>query len=325
MSYLGPNPYPLNIPPGANIPVTALDSATQTKVNNAVQRPGDTMSGDLGLQNCSLDFFTAAGAVQARFRGDPVNSIGFVNIANTAWNFYVTDAGNAVARGTFAAAGGTLTSTLSINSSSLHIRLNQANGTAGPVIQWAGGTTGITNAANTAWNYSTDDSGNTTIRGTLTVGSTLTNNGQLTQNGGVFLQVGAGAHGSGEISWLSSDGYRFYVRGRTGGGIEFVNAAYNAVVAAMADNGNLTIGSAAYQTDGNITNMGWASGQALSTVFSQKAASGGNCRLASGQNFGVVSSQGGALPLPYVVYGLTGPANGTANAITIYGAIVQAV
>jgi len=44
--YLGPNPYPLNIPPNT-IPVTSLDAPTQTKINQAVQRPGDTMTGPL--------------------------------------------------------------------------------------------------------------------------------------------------------------------------------------------------------------------------------------------------------------------------------------
>lgn len=40
-------------------------------------------------------------------------------------------------------------------------------------------------------------------------------------------------------------------------------------------------------------------------------------------NFGVISSLNGSLPAPYVVAGLAGPGNGTANAITVYGVLLR--
>jgi hypothetical protein len=308
----------------ANSATQSANSAASINPANLVKKAGDTMTGDLSVQAASFNFLTSAGAVQARFRGDPTYGIGFVNIANAAWNFYVTDAGNAAVRGTFTAAGGTLTGTLSINAASLHMRFNQANGTLGPVMQYAG-VWGVTDAANANWNLQITDAGNTTIRGGLTVAG-IQNNGGLNSTGQIQSSNYYVGYGGTKPRQLAQDPNL-----ARGGGVGFLNNANNAWTFFSSDDGSATfqsnvyVGSAVYQTDGNITNMGWASGQALSTIFSQKAASGGNCRLASGQNFGVVSNQGGALPLPYVVYGLTGPANGTANAISIYGAIVQAV
>lgn len=73
--------------------------------------------------------------------------------------------------------------------------------------------------------------------------------------------------------------------------------------------------------DGNVY-MPWA-GQWLSTYLTNlnngKAGAGAQCQRAGAtQSFGVISGNP-VLPHPWVVVGLTGPGNGTANAITVYG------
>jgi hypothetical protein len=225
--------------------------------------------------------------------------------------------------------GDTMTGMLNINLGSAHIRMNAANGTAGPVIQSTGvaGLTGITNAANTAWNISFSDVGNTTIRGGLTVAG-IANNGQQTQSGLMQLQNGAGTHGGGEAMWVSSDNYHLWVRGRAGGGLEFVNNAYNTVIALLTDGGGFVAatfqgtsaiyaGNARFQTDGNVIGPSMPNGD-LFTALSVKAGNGALCQWqANPQQF----SGGNAytLPAPYVQCGLTGPGNATLNAIGVMG------
>lgn len=80
-------------------------------------------------------------------------------------------------------------------------------------------------------------------------------------------------------------------------------------------------GGGALQGDGNLY-MPWA-GQWLSTYLTNlnngKAGAGAQCQRAGAtQSFGVISGNP-VLPHPWVVVGLTGPGNGTANAITVYG------
>ncbi len=89
-----------------------------------------------------------------------------------------------------------------------------------------------------------------------------------------------------------------------------------------------TGGGGVLAADGNVY-MPWA-GQWLSTyltnlnnsisyVNNTKAGAGAQCQRAGAtQSFGVISGNP-VLPHPWVVVGLTGPGNGTANAITVYG------
>ena len=82
-----------------------------------------------------------------------------------------------------------------------------------------------------------------------------------------------------------------------------------------------TGGGGVLAADGNVY-MPWA-GQWLSTYLTNlnngKAGAGAQCQRAGAtQSFGVISGNP-VLPHPWVVVGLTGPGNGTANAITVYG------
>ena len=90
----------------------------------------------------------------------------------------------------------------------------------------------------------------------------------------------------------------------------------------IAIQGMLYVGAGgALSGDGNVY-MPWA-GQWLSTYLTNlnngKAAVGAQCQRAGAtQSFGVIAGNP-VLPHPWVVVGLTGPGNGTANAITVYG------
>ena len=90
----------------------------------------------------------------------------------------------------------------------------------------------------------------------------------------------------------------------------------------IAIQGMLYVGAGgALSGDGNVY-MPWA-GQWLSTYLTNlnngKAGAGAQCQRAGAtQSFGVISGNP-VLPHPWVVVGLTGPGNGTANAITVYG------
>lgn len=93
----------------------------------------------------------------------------------------------------------------------------------------------------------------------------------------------------GQPSWLwgSNDGTNFYVWNPSNFSVNYANSA------------------------GSAGSVGGVSGPATR---------GAIAGTVNGNNFGVVSSQGGGLPSNYVVYGLTGPGNGTANAISVLGA-----
>jgi hypothetical protein len=93
-------------------------------------------------------------------------------------------------------------------------------------------------------------------------------------------------------------------------------------------NGDLTAqgaiktgGGGVLAADGNVY-MPWAKqwlSEYLSNMNSGKAGAGSQCQRAGAtQSFGVVSGNP-TLPNPWVVVGLAGPGNGTANAITVYG------
>ncbi|VWD18844.1 hypothetical protein [Burkholderia contaminans] len=126
-----------------------------------------------------------------------------------------------------------------------------------------------------------------------------------------------------------------YLRARDGGGLEIINNNYDGVPWNITDggetwqSGNLHVGGAVVQTDGNVLlpfRDAWLS-DVLADLYNRddgKANAGARVQWDSDvQNFGVVSSLNGALPAPWVVCGLGGPGNGTANAITVYGVVLR--
>jgi hypothetical protein len=94
--------------------------------------------------------------------------------------------------------------------------------------------------------------------------------------------------------------------------------AGNLNVASLTSRGNVSggSGSSIMGTDGNINGSLW--GGWLSTWLSNNKVSVGLqvARQTAMNNFGVVSAVNGTLPAPWMV---SGPANATANAISIIG------
>ncbi|MFL9933624.1 hypothetical protein P0D88_31510 [Paraburkholderia sp. RL18-103-BIB-C] len=146
---------------------------------------------------------------------------------------------------------------------------------------------GFINNANNAWNLMIRDDGIITLRNNLTI-----NAGGANIYGRINLRQ-SGAYG--EIGLYSTDGTAMFIRGRSsGGGMEWVNNAYNGVPASMDDagsfrtNGNVTAGGTIYAgngaaifgTDGNVY-MPWA-GDWLSNQLGAKAINGAQVQWNSG-------------------------------------------
>lgn len=121
-----------------------------------------------------------------------------------------------------------------------------------------------------------------------------------------------------------------YLRARDGGGLEIINGAYNAVTWSVDDWGTMYMrGTQILNTDGNL-NLTWR-GRYLSAEIDDiwgninaRASAGARVQWDSGvNNFGTVDRLNGALPAPWVVCGLSGPGNGTANAIVVYGVVLR--
>lgn len=121
-----------------------------------------------------------------------------------------------------------------------------------------------------------------------------------------------------------------YLRARDNGGFEFINGAYNATTLGVDDWGTVYLrGTQILNTDGNL-NLTWR-GRYLSAEIDDiwgninaRASAGARVQWDSGvNNFGTVDRLGGALPAPWVVCGLSGPGNGTANAIVVYGVLLR--
>jgi hypothetical protein len=130
--------------------------------------------------------------------------------------------------------------------------------------------------------------------------------------------------GSAELAMIAGGAQSAtYLRARIGGGVEFINASYTAVPLWWDDPGNLHmsgnayVGGAIVATNGDIY-MPWA-GAYLSTVLSQHPGVA-VCQWNTGvNNFGLIANINGPIPAPWVVVGMSGPGNGTANAISVYG------
>ena len=101
----------------------------------------------------------------------------------------------------------------------------------------AGSGMGFVNAAFSAWNFQAHDNGDVSVRGTGFV------SGALQVLGGRLILRQAGGAQHGEIELFSTDGTRMYMRGRTaGGGMEWVNDAYNGIPASLDNAGNFSCG-----------------------------------------------------------------------------------
>jgi hypothetical protein len=197
MAYLGPQPYPLAILPGSNIPLTALDATTQAAITGAAQKSRNL--GDLT---------------------DPVaacNNIGALTKANN-----LSDVASKPAActniGAVQKVGDTMTGDLILNKSGGYagIVLQSPNG-QGPRLQantTSPSSWGCTNVANTVWTMRLDDSGNMILSGNITTGSV---DSQF--YGRVIMHPGGGNASAGECYWYGPQGYYFTVRARSGGGI----------------------------------------------------------------------------------------------------------
>ncbi|KVE72078.1 hypothetical protein [Burkholderia vietnamiensis] len=211
----------------------------------------------------------------------------------------------------------------------------------------------VTNGANTAANLAVNDAGTVTARGELQAGggtAVVAPDGNLSGSlwGGWlsnFLPNNyvnrAGSSMSGRLT-LARDGWdadlglraadnvQAYLRARRTGGLELINNAYNAVTWSVDDWGTMYMrGQQILNTDGNLFcsyRGAWMS-DILNDLYNRdntKANAGARVQWDSGvNNFGTVERLNGALPAPWVVCGLSGPGNGTANAITVYGVVLR--
>ncbi|MBY4768502.1 phage tail protein [Burkholderia ambifaria] len=214
----------------------------------------------------------------------------------------------------------------------------------------------VTNGANTAANLSVTNGGTVIARGELKAGggtSQLAPDGNL--NGSLwggwlsnFLPNNyvnrAGSTMWGRMSftrdgWQADIGLRnnrpgfdswTYLRARDNGGVEVINSAYNSVTWGVDDWGTMYMrGQQILNTDGNLfcSYRGAWMNTILDDLYNRdnsKANAGARVQWDSGvNNFGTIDRLNGALPAPWVVCGLSGPGNGTANAIVVYGVVLR--
>ncbi|WP_321851256.1 phage tail protein [Burkholderia diffusa] len=201
----------------------------------------------------------------------------------------------------------------------------------------------FTNAANTAANVAIQDDGTVNFprarpswagltpwdTGNFDPNSKSNRNGDNITGRFTFSQPGWQAD-IGLHNWRPGFDSWTYLRARDNGGIEVINSAYNAVTWAVDDAGTMYMrGQQILQTNGNLW-LSWR-GQWLSDYvndvsngFNGKANAGARVQWDSGvNNFGTIDRVNGALPAPWVVCGLSGPGNGTANAIVVYGVVLR--
>ncbi|MCS6473708.1 hypothetical protein NX871_27750 [Burkholderia thailandensis] len=205
---------------------------------------------------------------------------------------------------------------------SLNLNRFADNGTSlGAALSFARDTGVATLAARPTWAGATPwDTGNFDPNAKI-------NRGGDTMSGRLFL---ARDGWDADFGLRAADGWQTFLRARRGGGLELINHAYNAITWALDDAGTMYMrGQQILQTNGNLW-LSWR-GQWLSDYvndvsngFNSKANAGARVQWDSGvNNFGTVERLNGALPAPWVVCGLSGPGNGTANAITVYGVVLR--
>ncbi|WP_258170703.1 phage tail protein [Burkholderia cepacia] len=133
-----------------------------------------------------------------------------------------------------------------------------------------------------------------------------------------------------DLGLRAADGAQTFLRARRAGGIEVINNAYSAVTWSVDDWGTMYMrGAQILQTNGNLWceyRGAWMS-DILNDLYNRdnsKANTGARVQWDSGvNNFGTIDRLNGALPAPWVVCGLSGPGNGTANAIVVYGVVLR--
>lgn len=221
-------------------------------------------------------------------------------------------AAQTTANGAVKKSGDTMSGNLNFDSSYSTI-YKLSNGSPGGYINYnvTIGGLALINGAGNAINLGVSDGGNVTIRNAL-------------QTGGRISALVGPSSLAGELRLQNTGGGSFYMRGRGPGGFEFVNNAYSAVVAYITDvgaaqfNSTLIVGNATIGTDGNIVSSTMPSGN-LFGALAAKANAGAQVHRSTDNNFGLVGNGGTTLPDPWVVSGLSGPGNGTLNALTVIG------
>jgi hypothetical protein len=180
-----------------------------------------------------------------------------------------TTAANTVAN-TVKKTGDTMTGALNLAAG---VPIYIGYGTSTPYLVGDAGIPGVgfVDSTHSFWNMQIRDNGVINLRNNLFIsagGADIYGRLNLNQTGSY-----------GEMAMHSTDGTQMFLRGRAaGGGMEWVNNAYNGVVAYMDDGGNVqhngqgVFGSCTVRTDGNIY-MPWA-GQWISDTFNGKANNG---------------------------------------------------
>lgn len=341
MGYLSGFPFPYTFAP-ASVPGSALDTATQGKINNAlqnsnnlndvsnkptacanlgaVQKAGDTMSGSLTLNAVPLYwrsnaanggiggvFTTSTGAVLGVFQFDINYGIGFVNAAQTAWNFSVSDAGNMIVKG-----GATLGGSVGINNSSNlsmnggRVYMQTAAGALNGII--AGDASygiGTINIAQNQWNWYVTDAGNMNVRGTIASsagisGTTGTFSGLITCPQIKLLGGSYGPYIS--INASASPHYMGFINSAGTAWTFTVDDSGNAGIGASLNvPGNTTVGGVLNTTGGSTiggtltVNGNAIAGHYRITMYSQSSSSG-EIALQAGDNtaVGYMRGRGGS-------------------------------
>ncbi|HDR9131371.1 phage tail fiber protein [Burkholderia vietnamiensis] len=217
--------------------VDAKAQSALDKSNNAVNKAGDTMTGNLTVPFVLVSNATGYAAVQIsangygpRIQTDKSSSlIGFTNGANNAWNMKVYDGGQVSTRGVITVGGDAV-------AGAGNATVAQDGNVYGSI--WGG------------W-LSTWLANNKVHKS----GDTITGRVNFSGSG---WQADLALH-----NWRTGFDSWTYLRARDGGGLEIINSAYNSVPWYSTDagetyqNSNLHVGSATFQTDGNQ----WLSGR----------------------------------------------------------------
>jgi hypothetical protein len=272
----------------------------RTKASNAVQRVGDTMTGQLTMYSTGVIsspiFFNANGYVPHIRSNNQIPGFEWVNSANNAVPMWLTDGG------VLTAGGFTLQPQcqLLMQHSKGNARL-RGDGGIGP-----NGGCGFINGAGNAWNLQITDEGNYVTRGywwnpiNVTNGSTMDTNGFQGSLGAGFLKLNEYSYGPYiDFARARSQDYVWRIRyDFSSGQLGFIYNGGNNL--AMSSNGDLYSAAAG----------GW-----LSNLVGGKASAGAQCHWAgSTWEFGAVSGGAANNTLlcgdPWVMVGIrttTGP------------------
>ncbi|WP_244122187.1 hypothetical protein [Burkholderia latens] len=267
----------------------------------AVNKAGDTMTGTLTIEvpGGYSGVVLSASGYTPRIQTDGAGKfVGVVNGENTAVNMWVYDGGQVATRSNLTVGGTTV-------GGGNNATFATDGNVYGPV--WGG------------W-LSTYLSNTYVSRGAPNMSGRL-----IISRDGWQADI--------QLQNLYSQDSNVYLRARIGGGLDIINSAYDAIPWQVSDGGetwqNYTahVGEASVLTDGNVWGAVWGNDYLSNWMGRQlgtKANAGARVQWDSGvNNFGAISTVNGPLPAPWVVCGLAGPGNGTANAITVYGIVLR--